>query len=739
MTSFVDDNGNYLEYSGADFAITKQCASIYEFTIKGDVSVNFELQNTSTNRKALGYFGINQTNNPAFSTTQFNIIRNGNFLIRGTVAIYDEEKNEKKDVLHCFFFSGNANWIKQLDFNLKSIETEAYTVAFSEAVVNSQSSATSGIIFPIIDYMYSFQKANEYYRVNSLRGGDGSGATISADEYFNEINPCIYVSTIVKEIARVTGFKFGGNVFTHPNYKRLIITHDGPDVVNPDTWISRRTASLIVGSPQTLTVTTQKVNFTTLISEGGQRPYSINSRWTADANSLVDFDIYIKTFDIQGYTVRIRKNGTTDIKSSAVTTDTIKITLSANVTKGDYYEIYITVASVITSVFDASLTIRPSTVPVINGFYESAGGGIWGQYRFCAVAPDIKAIDFIKWLSVSFGAVITFNPIAKTLNFTMVDSITATEDWTQYFKGSVFYYNKVTTNNYIRLPQGQEPQITEYNVVNSFGYGEANIKSQSKANASTDVYTSPFGACRDSIGIYNSVLSPFIQNVELTDAESYSYTSVTNSGGAPQFTGTTFPFGILSGYCIIRVVDDNGYYNGYYIIDATSVTPSALIFNVFGTFISDSTGKFFVQSATKKNPGARALLVNPSTNVPDFTKQTELVIDGNSRTSEAFAWYNKPFTGRMAADNLVGNLSFGPVTSPTYNAPTLTDQFYNKISKFFKNPYGKVEMLIPEDKFQNYNFDRFIYHSELNRYFFISSIENYKDSKTPCTVYLLMI
>ena len=176
MTSFVDDNGNYLEYSGADFAITKQCASIYEFTIKGDVSVNFELQNTSTNRKALGYFGINQTNNPAFSTTQFNIIRNGNFLIRGTVAIYDEEKNEKKDVLHCFFFSGNANWIKQLDFNLKSIETEAYTVAFSEAVVNSQSSATSGIIFPIIDYMYSFQKANEYYRVNSLRGGDGSGA-----------------------------------------------------------------------------------------------------------------------------------------------------------------------------------------------------------------------------------------------------------------------------------------------------------------------------------------------------------------------------------------------------------------------------------------------------------------------------------------------------------------------------------------------------------------------------------
>lgn len=739
MTQFVDDNRNYLEYNGTDIGLTKQAASIYEFAIKGDVSVNFELPNTAPNRKALGYFGINQVSNPAFSLTQFNLIRNGNFVMRGTIAIYDEENTDRKNVLHCFFFSGNANWIKQMDFNLKTIETEAYTVAYSEAVVNTQSSATSGIIFPIVDYLFNFQKANTRFIFNSLRGGDGSGATISVDEYFNELNPCLYVSTIVKEISRVTGFKFSGNVFTHPNYKKLVITHDGPDVVNPDVWIQRRTASLIVGSPQSLTVTTQKMNFTTLISEGGQKPYSINSRWTADANCVADFDIYIKTTTNQTYTVRIRNNGTTDVRATAVTTDTIKLTLSANVTKGDYYEVYITVGTSVTSVFDASLTIRPSGIPVINGFYESGSSTTtWGYYRFCSVAPDMKAIDFIKWLAVQFGAVITFNPTSKTLNFTILDSVTQTEDWTAYFKGTVFYYNKVTTNNYIRLPEAQEPQIAEYNKTALVNYGEVNFKSQSKQNASTDVYTSPFGAVRDSVGIYSSILSPFIQNVELVDGQSYSYSSVTNSGGQPQFTGTGFPFGVLSGYCIVRVVDDSGYYNGYYVIDSTT-TPTAFIFNVFGDYIASSTGKFFVQTATKKNPGARALLVNPSTSVPDFTKSTSLTMDGNSRTSEAFAWYNKPFTGRFAVDNLIGNLSFGPVTSPTYNAPTTADQFYNKISKFFKNPYGKVEMIIPEDKFNNYNFDRFIYHSELNRYFYISYIENYKDSKTPCTVYLYMI
>ena len=55
MTSFVDDNGNYLDYSGEDFGITKQAATWFDFKIKGDVSVDFKIPFTAKNKKASRY------------------------------------------------------------------------------------------------------------------------------------------------------------------------------------------------------------------------------------------------------------------------------------------------------------------------------------------------------------------------------------------------------------------------------------------------------------------------------------------------------------------------------------------------------------------------------------------------------------------------------------------------------------------------------------------------------------
>jgi len=58
-----------------------------------------------------------------------------------------------------------------------------------------------------------------------------------------------------------------------------------------------------------------------------------------------------------------------------------------------------------------------------------------------------------------------------------------------------------------------------------------------------------------------------------------------------------------------------------------------------------------------------------------------------------------------------------------------------------QNPTVEVFMLLPQDVFESYNFDRFIYikHKDLQGYFFPERISNYKDGTVLVRMDLLYI
>ena len=108
--TFSDDNGNILEFDG-DFAMTKQAVSFFNFAIKGDVSINFTLDNNSVNRKVLNYSGPQMVNQVAFTKQALKRLdHSGNVLDRGYIVIQDE----REDSLNCFYVSGNSNWVQML-------------------------------------------------------------------------------------------------------------------------------------------------------------------------------------------------------------------------------------------------------------------------------------------------------------------------------------------------------------------------------------------------------------------------------------------------------------------------------------------------------------------------------------------------------------------------------------------------------------------------------------------------
>ena len=103
--TFQDDNGNSIDVTG-DFALTKQAMSFFDFSIKGDVSINFEIDNNSATRKTLGYYGPQMNSQVAWTKQVFSRMIDGNVLDRGYIVIQDETIER----LNCFYVSGNYKY-----------------------------------------------------------------------------------------------------------------------------------------------------------------------------------------------------------------------------------------------------------------------------------------------------------------------------------------------------------------------------------------------------------------------------------------------------------------------------------------------------------------------------------------------------------------------------------------------------------------------------------------------------
>ena len=227
MTTFINDNGEQITTS-EEILITRQVASFKNFTIKGDFSISFTVPNTSDNRKTLGYYGLNQIGSPVFTDNYFNLVRNGNIIMRGLIVI----EQDNGDELSLYFISGNANWFKEFEFNCREIRSKNYSSRWRSGSTNNSVvdsvGKTEGIVYPVIDWVCQGQKADGYF--NFTYSGS-SGDAFLVWEYF----PCLYVHTLLEEIANHSGIKIDGDIFNDKLFKTLIFTPDSPDIYDPET------------------------------------------------------------------------------------------------------------------------------------------------------------------------------------------------------------------------------------------------------------------------------------------------------------------------------------------------------------------------------------------------------------------------------------------------------------------------------------------------------------------------
>lgn len=734
MTGFVNDDGEYLDYSGPDVGLSKQCANFYEFKIKGDVSVTIKLDNNSQNRKALGYYGAQQEDSPAFTRIQFSMTRDGNVISRGVIVINSSDEKQ----IECFYLSGNSNWFQGLQFNLKEVDyDDSLTSNWDTAATKS---ATSGIIFPMVDWFAKGQKRGNTFVIVQ-------NPTEEDFPLISEIHPMVYLHTIVEEMGKYSGSIIGGDLITDALFKKIVLTNDGPELYFPDRSIE--ISKLLVESANSVYNSAsdpQKIQFNNVISGNvnliDTATYTLKA--PIKASYRIELDLRFSPASLYQVDYYLNGAGPNTILNMTLVASSAFVVVNIGLVKGD--EIYFQITKT-----SGGGTYR-LTVATQRTRVNWAIKRLIGSTQFipiAAIVPDMKAIDLIKFFAFYFSCVITYDEYKNKIYINQLKNFRKeeAEDWSEFFvSADTDFHTGVSRKNYIQGGEGEEEQIVAFNAQSRVRYGGGTINLDAETDFEEDrvikeertIFEIPFAGSWDQANSSGGLrwFLPYIKfyDVQLT-GDPVSYSAVTNVGGFAQFTATFQD--LITQNTVFYIKSVNGLYTGFAILytanGASSGTTNPAFFGI-GFSITD-TGTIFHCDVSKVTGNPRMLLCYPNKTLTDAGGPTTADIASETSTSTAaLAWFDKPPVN-APIDGLKETLAVDSLN----NNNSISELNYGVIKSVFNN--AKIDALfrLPAAVFQSFNFGTYIYinTTQLTGYFIVQKIENYKDALTPVKVELL--
>lgn len=743
MIFFVNDNNESISYEG-EFLLTKQAISFYNFKIKGDVSINFNIPNTSDNRRILGYHGFNQGANPAFSQIPFNVTRDGNVISRGYIVIVSDNGSE----LECFYISGNT-WINSLNKSLKEFDYDEFTVypgdykEVNEMVIDSVTYPKNyGIVFPLVDWSYEGQKGTELQ--TGLSGYDNKIKIRrliyldewSAKDYFPEVLPVVYLHSVMSQVAKNSNIKLDGDIFDDGVYKRITITPETVELEWPDYFVNET-----IVNAETIVTTTkateyQKVDFETQTFPNGVSPYDYNnSKYTALHTGIYNIVINWDASVSQNYSFRFYINGTyvstPNFIGSVVSNTTGVVTGHVYLERGQYFEIYAN--------GNTGYNINPGTSIQVqlakSMFYDETfyNYSVGPYIPVNAIVPDIKAIDLIKFVVNYFGCVATFDQYTQTLTINKTANYIDSIDWSDKVKTyEIQYNNDVAQNNYIKFKDVDDDLIKTYNEISPLGYGNGNIEA-TRVKTERTITEFPFGP---AIEIFNENFNTqvaCIELVKLSPKDSFEYTSVSTASGNAMLNGT---FEGISNSVSQLVYVTGTLYNGYFTVYGASSSTVTLNTPYLG---SDTGTVSTVQKELKKTDSRILLMDEANLNQLTDSKIYYYTFESTDMPLTLLGWFYRNNLTNFEKEWFKESLAIDDPPNITYGNITISETYYNKLNSAFQAPGLKTSMLLDEKTFQSFDFSKLVFLNtgSINGYFFVDSIVNYKDAITPVEVNLI--
>lgn len=735
--TFADDDGNEINFDG-DFAITKQAVSFFNSDIRGDVSINFSIDNTAANRKVLNYQGPQMLNQVAWTRQRFKRIKNGNIIDYGYIIIQGDNTEE----LNCFYISGNSGWTNLLEKLITELDYKQYAKQITADNVSSLKSATTGVFFPLVDYCYALNKGDRRYYM-----GYNQVKNSSIYEYFFDLYPAFYLRSLMDEIFSQNGLKLAGNILTDVIYNAMIIPAiSGIMKRNPKNEV------IVSGSAFTLGATFAKYNLfnnevkdvddlfsssTYTANQSGDKTIVLVGTTTSlgiDPDRAVDIAIYkngaFYTSQSLQDTFTASPGGVGNI-STDLSVKFIKVRIQMNA--GDTLEIYVRSNPYVTGTPTLTLDIYINPERVGMEEYVTPDNFL----------PELTCLDIVKFIINRFGCIAYFDTVSRTVTINKFESFKKENalDWSKYYVSHEVTYTIAAKNNYIKISDPDSQKIKDYNRYNKVKFAEGNITTGNTLKDNQDIFIEPFSASFFDQNRTNKTWLTNIPLVNLIDDEAIVYSSITNSGGVATYTGTGYSFRVGE---VVRLANSSPRDLGYFIVTSQTATTVQLGNN---QFTATDTGTIYRQRLEFLTASPKILINNPNIPANYFSSNTDytLIDKDRGQTSESTAavpFYIKQKTN-LPIDGLKGSLAYSNPTSigGVYNDPTFMELYFSKIKSIFNNPPIRCTMILPEAEYQSYVFDKLIYleTEKLTGYFFVSTIENYVDSNTPVEVNLFML
>ncbi len=740
MIQLANNEGQVLDYDGKEFTLTRQACSFLDFKMAGDYSVNFKISNSPYNREVLNYYGAMQVNRP--TKVPMNILQDGNIVKTGNLVI----KSSGKDI-ECFFISGNSNWFQNLDFNIKDIIFPDNLTVLASAI-DTQKTATEGIIFPLVDW-WGRGEMRSSTRVISQSPSTNDPPPI------NDLQPCLYLHTIVKHLATTSNIQIAGDLLEDALFKKIIITPTGPDQFVPDSLVERSFVNLGVNATTIYNdaLDPQPAQFVTILDGQGQvdlTTYAYTAPYTGTYNIKAQF--YFSP--AVNYNVTLYVNGAPYSALSAGTD--FNMIFFANFVKGDRVQFYVdritgvgayrlNEAGAGTGVVTVEIKLekRSAAYPRANISGYSPVSNV-GYVIPNVIVPDMTGVDLIKFLSVFFACVVTYDEYSKTIyinkiaNFRKEDA----EDWSEYFVSSITKWGG-TKNNFIQTSDGTEDEIVAYNEQSLLRYGGGNIQTDFDEQEKRDLYTLPFSGSWDAPN--QTALKFFMPSINFYDVEfgqQVAYSAVVNAAGISQFT-CTFNEPIDVNKHVFYVVSASGFYSGF----ATAISAGTLTNpQLHIPFVASDTGTITICTLSKVDGPNRMLISYPGKNLTDangpssFDSYVGISLIASSATG-VLAWYDKPLiTDPVSAPINIIKESLSLDSIRDYNT-TVSERYYAPVKSMFNSPVEEANFLLPVAVANKFDFRKYIYikSEDLTGYFFLQKMYNYKDSVTEVKTDLLIV
>lgn len=701
--TFQDDNGNQLISKGT-FAMTKQAVSFFKFQIKGDVSINFNIDNNSQNRKTLGYYGPQMNQQVAWTKQAFNRLdEDGNKIDRGYVVIQDEDGPN----LDCFYVSGNSNWVQLLNGLITSLRyPDEYSVIYGSNPTPPYFDATKidGVIFPYVDWCFNLNRGialDALSRFVDTRHDD-------ENSFFSSLYPCLYLHSLLDVITINTGVKFTGDVLNNTLYRSIVIT--------PTNGLMKRSfeeniyatgsVAVIAAAPDVVMPLTKVSGPDGLISSG---VYTVNSSG--------QLKISITVISAAG-AVTLYKNGVASLGTSSTRE------LIVNVVKGDVFQAFTSSSSTETVIGKVTF----------SKFQNVQQGSYVNPTNFL---PKLKCIDIVKFIINYFGCSVYFNDVSKTISINQIENFKKEDalDWSNYYVSHRSEYTvNQAQNNYMRFAAANDAdsKLLKYNQDNKVGYGEGNIKTGNTLKNEIDLIKFDFQPSISGIaknGFY---------------CASVPLVNLVNDGDPIAFTGGAISSAYINEYVVpdatifasgevISITNSDGTLRGYYYSIPYTATKVRVLED--GNAPATATGFIRRQSINYNEVGPRFLAVRPNTPINYFSTSQAIqygVLPTDIISTFSYASFVKQKTG-YPIDQWRLNCAIENPPDVSYIDPSVMETSFNKISSFLQNPDTRVQLLLPKSEYKNYDFSKFIYlkTEKLTGYFFPDSLVNYQGPTVP--------